>query len=196
MRARVFVCLIASIAGTACAGRQPALITPEPAAPSHVSVPVPPKRSIPWRDRELLQEIRKTGLEAEAVERGLLVQVPTMYLFAFDRAELDADTQRRIRDVAKLLDTPAALGSALIVEGHTDSMGSRAYNQKLSERRAEVVAQELTQAGVARTRITLRAFGQDKPLAPNRHPDGTDNPEGRARNRRVALLIENPPAAR
>ena len=41
-----------------------------------------------------------------------------------------------------------------------------------------------------------RVFGEDKPLEPNRRPDGTDNPEGRAKNRRVALLIENPTNAR
>jgi OOP family OmpA-OmpF porin len=50
----------------------------------------------------------------------------------------------------------------------------------------------LQTAGIARTRITRRAFGASKPLEPNRKADGSDNPAGRAKNRRVTLLIENP----
>lgn len=176
-----------------CSPKQPKAAPPPPPPP--VSVPKPPDRPMPSSERELLSEIKKTGLEAEEVEQGLLIYLPTLYLFEFDRAEVDAETRSRIRQVASLLDSPVAAGRKLIVEGHTDALGSRLYNQKLSERRAEAVIRELTSAGVTRTRISLRAFGKDKPLAPNRNPDGSDNPEGRAKNRRVALLIENPPSA-
>lgn len=186
--------LLALAAGTVssggCAQKTPRAPAP---APTLVSVPAPPARPMPSNERELLSEIKKTGLDAEEVERGLLIYLPTLYLFEFDRAELDADTKRRVSDVATLLDSPAAAGRSLIVEGHTDALGSRDYNQRLSERRAQAVVEALAAAGVSRARISLRAFGKDKPLAPNKHPDGTDNPEGRAKNRRVALLIENPP---
>jgi outer membrane protein OmpA-like peptidoglycan-associated protein len=181
------------VLGLAGCAKKPPKAEPPP-EPARVSVPRPPERPMPSTEHELLSAIKKTGLDAEEVEQGLLIYLPTLYLFEFDRAEVDPETRRRIRQVATLLDSPVAAGRKLIVEGHTDALGSRAYNQKLSERRAEAVIHELASAGVTRTRITLRAFGKDKPLAPNRNSDGSDNPEGRAKNRRVALLIENPPA--
>lgn len=190
---RLVPLVVLGLALTGCASKQPKAEPPPPPPP--VSVPRPPERPMPSTERELLNEIKKTGLDAEEVEQGLLIYLPTLYLFEFDRAEVDAETRSRIRQVAALLDSPVAAGRKLIVEGHTDALGSRAYNQKLSERRAEAVIMELANAGVARPRISLRAFGKDKPLAPNRNADGSDNPEGRAKNRRVALLIENPPAA-
>jgi outer membrane protein OmpA-like peptidoglycan-associated protein len=77
------------------------------------------------------------------------------------------------------------------VQGHTDAIGSEAFNQQLSERRAETVASALEGAGVNPQQITARGFGKRYPVAPNTNPDGTDNPAGRARNRRVEVVIEN-----
>ena len=80
----------------------------------------------------------------------------------------------------------------VVIEGHADAVGSADYNQTLSARRADAVSHELQIAGIVKTRITRRAFGASKPLEPNRKADGSDNPAGRAKNRRVTLLIENP----
>ena len=77
------------------------------------------------------------------------------------------------------------------VEGHTDSIGSDAYNQKLSERRAENVAGTLEKDGVSAQRVTVKGYGKRYPVAPNTTPDGADNPAGRAKNRRVEVVIEN-----
>ena len=60
------------------------------------------------------------------------------------------------------------------------------------EKRADAVIGELVASGVDKSRLSRRAFGKQRPLEPNRRADGTDNPEGRARNRRVALIVENP----
>jgi outer membrane protein OmpA-like peptidoglycan-associated protein len=54
------------------------------------------------------------------------------------------------------------------------------------------VIDELVAAGVDKGRLTKRAFGKERPLEPNRRPEGTGNSEGRAKNRRVALIVENP----
>jgi outer membrane protein OmpA-like peptidoglycan-associated protein len=77
------------------------------------------------------------------------------------------------------------------VEGHTDSIGGDTYNQKLSERRAENVASALENGGVSTQRVTAKGYGKRYPVAPNTNSDGTDNSAGRAKNRRVEVVIEN-----
>jgi outer membrane protein OmpA-like peptidoglycan-associated protein len=76
------------------------------------------------------------------------------------------------------------------VEGHTDAKGTDAYNDRLSQRRARSVRDWLVrEAGVAPTRIGTLGFGERRPVAPNERPDGSDDPEGRQRNRRVEILV-------
>ena len=66
----------------------------------------------------------------------------------------------------------------------------RAY-QALSERRADSVAVALENEGVGKERIATKGYGKRYPVAPNRNSDGTDNPSGRTKNRRVEVIIEN-----
>lgn len=103
--------------------------------------------------------------------------------FALDeaaRAALDA-----------LLDAPAtAGGGAIVLRGHSDSRGSDGDNLVASRRRAELVRDYLVGKGVAPERITLYALGEARPIAPNAMPDGSDDPEGRASNRRVEVDVE------
>jgi OOP family OmpA-OmpF porin len=78
------------------------------------------------------------------------------------------------------------------VAGHTDSIGSDGYNQDLSERRARAVYDYLTTGGVSSERLEGPiGYGETRPIAPNTNPDGSDNPEGRAQNRRTELNVEN-----
>ena len=72
----------------------------------------------------------------------------------------------------------------VIVEGHTDGVGSEGYNMKLSRRRAEAVRGYLVDHGIAPSRIRAEGFGKSRPVASN------DTAEGRAQNRRVELHIE------
>jgi outer membrane protein OmpA-like peptidoglycan-associated protein len=69
------------------------------------------------------------------------------------------------------------------VLGHTDSTGSDAYNQALSERRAQSVADYLSMRGVARARMGIRGYGETQPIAPN------ETEEGRSQNRRVEIKV-------
>ena len=81
-------------------------------------------------------------------------------------------------------------GAKVELEGHTDSKGTDQYNQKLSERRAEAVMQYLIKEGaVDKARISAKGYGESKPIAANKTPEGKDNPKGRAENRRVEVLI-------
>ena len=79
----------------------------------------------------------------------------------------------------------------MIIEigGHTDSKGNDGYNQKLSEQRAQSVVNYLISKGIANSRLQAKGYGETKPIAPNQHPDGSDNPEGREKNRRTELKI-------
>jgi len=93
-------------------------------------------------------------------------------------------------DIAEVL-TAEARNRLISVEGHTDAVGSDTYNQELSKRRVENVAQALEHAGVSSQRITAQGYGERYPVAPNTYPDGRDNLAGRAQNRRVEVAIQN-----
>lgn len=111
----------------------------------------------------------------------LRVTMPQDLLFATDSAQLRGDLVADLRVVARSLnDYP---NSTVLVVGHTDSTGSPAYNQTLSERRAQSVANVLSSQGVSSAR--LRSFGQGEaqPVASNA------TPSGRALNRRVEIII-------
>jgi outer membrane protein OmpA-like peptidoglycan-associated protein len=75
------------------------------------------------------------------------------------------------------------------IEGYTDGKGSDSYNQKLSLRRAESVKKWLETHGLAGIRFSAAGFGAKNPVAPNTKPDGSDDPEGRQKNRRVEIVI-------
>jgi OOP family OmpA-OmpF porin len=96
-----------------------------------------------------------------------------------------------VERIARVLSHPGARTRRIILEGHTDDVGTTSYNLTLSRRRAETVARELIARGIRRDRVTVAAFGETRPAAPNRHADGSDNPDGRARNRRVEAVIRS-----
>lgn len=113
--------------------------------------------------------------------------IPADVLFAFDSATL------RPEAYAALQQTLAAIRQAIPypaiqVEGNTDSIGAPAYNTQLSLRRAQAVAQWLVGQGIPQAAINEVGNGDSRPVAPNRQPNGQDNPGGRAQNRRVELL--------
>ncbi len=141
------------------------------------------------RNRELLEELKKQNLEAAETERGVVVNVPDV-LFTFAKADLTPDAHTKIERMATVLNQQAS-GRHISIEGHTDSIGSEAANQRLSERRAEVVTTGLKDHGVSAQRLTSKGFGERYPVAPNATAAGADNPSGRAKNRRVEVVIEN-----
>jgi len=109
-------------------------------------------------------------------------------LFDYNKATL---TKSDIVELEKAIDFVKKYpGSRIILEGYTDNTGPDTYNLELSQKRAEAVRQHLIQAGaVAEARILATGFGQTKPIAPNKTKEGKDNPEGRAQNRRVEIII-------
>lgn len=108
--------------------------------------------------------------------------------FDFDKSDI---TKADVAELKKAIDFLWKYpGAKVKVEGHTDSKGTEEYNQKLSERRAEAVSQYLIKEGaVGKTMISSTGYGELRPIAPNKTKNGKDNPEGRAENRRVEILI-------
>ena len=110
--------------------------------------------------------------------------------FDFDKATLRPDAVAILSEAAEILKRYPDL--RVEVAGHTDSKGTDAYNQKLSERRAKAVYDYLTGQGVDAARLTgPTGYGEARPIAPNTNADGSDNPEGRAKNRRTELNVQN-----
>ncbi len=114
------------------------------------------------------------------------IKIENVY-FQFDKSNVIAFYSVKIDSVLSLL----ALNPGWIVEvqGHTDTKGTDEYNDKLAVRRAEEVKKYLIKMKLAKERIVVKTFGEKQPAVANELPDGADDPEGRARNRRVEFRI-------
>lgn len=116
------------------------------------------------------------------------VTIPADILFDFDKATIRPEAASALQQVAAVL-RERRRGSVRI-EGHTDSMGSSGYNLRLSERRAVAVETWLMEhEGFSDAGFRTVGYGASRPVAPNTKPDGSDDPAGRQRNRRVELVM-------
>jgi outer membrane protein OmpA-like peptidoglycan-associated protein len=112
-------------------------------------------------------------------------------LFDFDKADILPKAQAALKQVAAVIRDKAKGKGAVTIEGHTDAKGSDSYNQRLSKRRAEAVKNWLVNhEGLGNVSFTTRGFGATKPVSPNKKPDGSDDPEGRQKNRRVEIVVK------
>ena len=111
--------------------------------------------------------------------------------FESGQVELTAAQRDQVREIAKVLKIPSVLSQPVRVFGHTDDRGSEKGNKEVGLKRAEAVARELVFNGIASERLVVDSMGETEPVAPNKLPDGSDNPDGRALNRRVDVVIQN-----
>ena len=126
---------------------------------------------------------RTAGTDVQVTREGdnLVLNIPSGITFAYNSADVQPQFRRTLDQVAETL---AQYNQTYIdVYGHTDSTGSDAYNQTLSERRARSVADYLSSHGVQSARIGTRGYGKTQPIASN------DTDAGRAANRRVEVKI-------
>jgi outer membrane protein OmpA-like peptidoglycan-associated protein len=119
-------------------------------------------------------------LQTQDTARGLIVNMSDV-LFDTGKYTLKPPTQVKLAKISGIL--LAHPGLTLQIEGHTDSVGSDEFNQKLSEQRADAVRDFLASQGVAASSMTAKGFGKTDPIASN------DTPEGRQKNRRVELVV-------
>ena len=141
-------------------GERPAPPPPPPAPVAKRPAPAPPPAAPPASERLVLRGVN-FATDSAAIDPASAVVLDV------------AAEQLRSRDNVRV-----------VVEGHTDSTGADAYNQALSQRRADAVAKYLESKGVPANRLTARGMGESNPVASN------DTREGRALNRRVALEVK------
>ena len=127
----------------------------------------------------LLQQLNAV-LETHDTARGLIANMGDV-LFQTGKYELKPEARERLAKVSGILLAYSSLKVA--IEGHTDSIGTDEFNQRLSEQRAEAVRDYFVAQGISAQSITARGLGKMQPIASN------DTPDGRQRNRRVELVM-------
>lgn len=133
------------------------------------------------------------AIRAETAKCEERLSVLADALFEFDKSTLSPHAEETLLALAPMLKEKVG-ASPVIVEGHTDSIGTDAYNQKLSEARAKTVEAWLKEKGYLKVGSSVKALGKTKPIAPNTNPDGSDSPQGRQKNRRVEIVVKKCPA--
>ncbi len=133
------------------------------------------------QEAELRRRLKGTGVRIARDGNDIRLVMPSDITFDVDKAEIRPEFYRTLNAVAIVLN--GFPETDVVITGHTDSTGSAAYNQRLSERRALAVARYLQAQGVDPRRIEARGMGESMPIASNA------TPEGRAQNRRVEIRI-------
>lgn len=146
---------------------------------------------------EIIQETKPTttmessdnggsSLTGNVSNLNIKINLSADQLFDFDKAvlkpEADAELQKAFDDINGKTE------ATVLVVGHTDAKGSDNYNKRLSDQRANAVKKWLENKGL-KNQILTEGKGAKDPIAPNTNPDGSDNPEGRAKNRRVEIKV-------
>jgi len=127
-------------------------------------------------------------LNAQVVGTEIQISLSGDVLFDFDKWEIKPEAETSLKKIACII---KELHKGYIsIAGYTDSKGAAVYNLKLSQKRADSVKRWFIENSVIeQSNIVTKGYGEAKPVAPNTKPDGSDNPEGRDKNRRVEIKI-------
>jgi outer membrane protein OmpA-like peptidoglycan-associated protein len=129
---------------------------------------------------QLMREL--SDLKAKQTERGIVLTIGDV-LFATGKADLSSDALRSVDKLADFLQKYP--NRNVLIEGHTDSVGSDEFNLTLSQKRADSVKETLTSRGIGEGRIATKGYGKKYPVA------GNDTAAGKQQNRRVEVIILN-----
>jgi outer membrane protein OmpA-like peptidoglycan-associated protein len=150
------------------------------------------RKSLELQQKELELEKTRQALQAQESGRSLSMNLSGDVLFDYDKATLKPAAEEALKKVAVVLSQFPE--SNVIVEGYTDAKGTKSVNMQLSRDRATAVKDWLVRnGGVNSANISATGRGEENPVALNTNPDGSDNPAGRALNRRVSIIVEKPP---
>ncbi len=157
---------------------------PQPTIP-HPTIPQP---TIP---QVTFPEVTIPNVTIQQDNTTTIYTLPADVLFDFDKATIRPDAASALQQIsssiAKRFSNPR-----LEIDGHTDSVGSDAYNLNLSQQRAESVKQWLiTNKNMKPDQLSVKGLGETRPVAPNTNSDGSDNPQGRQQNRRVEIIVRS-----
>lgn len=149
------------------------------------------KKRLELEQKELDLQKAQQEFQAQQSGRSLSMNLSGDVLFDYDKAVLKPEAEQALKKVAVVLSQFPE--SKVAVEGYTDSKGAKATNMQLSRERAQSVKDWLVKnGGVVAGIISTKGYGEQNAIAPNTNPDGTDNPLGRALNRRVSIIVEKP----
>jgi OOP family OmpA-OmpF porin len=156
-------------------------IVPKPEAPAPAPAPAPAARPAPAPAPAPAPVARPAPAPAAPAVAATKVTYAADAFFDFDKSALKAEGRAKLDDlVGKVKDISLEV---IIAVGHTDSVGSDAYNQKLSVKRAEAVKAYLVTKGIEKNRVYTEGKGEKQPVADNK------TSEGRAKNRRVEIEV-------
>lgn len=122
----------------------------------------------------------------DRLEKNKVFVLKNIY-FGLDSANIRPASARELDKLVEVLNDNPEI--KIEMSSHTDSIGSVEYNINLSQRRAAATVNYLIKQGIPAERLVAKGYGESKPIARNTNPDGTDNPEGRQRNRRTEFKI-------
>jgi outer membrane protein OmpA-like peptidoglycan-associated protein len=154
---------------------------------------VPRVESLVFGIENLVFKIENIGGQVQALQvketaTETRIELPADILFDFDKDQVRQTAEPALKQAADLIRANAK--GTVRIEGHTDAKGADVYNLKLSQRRAQSVQIWLTERGGLRgVRFVTQGLGKNRPAAPNAKPDGSDDPEGRQKNRRVEIVF-------
>jgi len=145
-------------------------------------------KSVPLESlKELVTNITlDTILVLDRKEKNKRFVLQNIY-FGYDSANIRPESARELSKLVDLLNDNPEI--KIEMGSHTDSVASNDYNIALSQRRAESTVAYLIRKGISPERLVAKGYGEEVPIARNTNPDGTDNPEGRQRNRRTEFRI-------
>ena len=133
------------------------------------------------QEAKLRQELQGTGVDVVRQGDNIMLDMPSGITFAFNSSDVNSQFYPVLDKVAATLNEYNQ--TTINVAGHTDSVGSDSYNQKLSEQRASSVARYLQSRGVANQRLQTAGYGESRPV------DSNETESGRANNRRVEITL-------
>lgn len=137
-----------------------------------------------------MEKLKKAldDLGAKESDTDYVIELPGDVLFDLDEWTIRKDAEDTLLKVGEII---KSYNHPVTLTGHTDALGTDEYNLDLSRKRARSVKDWLVaRAGVDASLIETDGRGEGQPVAPNTHPDGSDNPEGRQKNRRVEIRIK------
>ena len=128
-------------------------------------------------------------LQVKELGNEVQIDLAADVLFDFDKADILPKAEDTLSKAAAIIKQRAK--GTVVIAGHTDSKGTDAYNMPLSLRRANAVRDWFrTKGGLGNMQFDTKGFGSKQPVVPNQKPDGSDDPEGRQKNRRVEITIK------
>jgi len=176
-----------NVTAASCPAPAAAVVVPPPL--TRPPAPPPPAKVVevpPPPEAAKIPTLAPKPIEVIVSKCEERLRVGADFLFDFDRAEVRPEAAPAMSELAQRV---ASANKTVMIEGHTDGKGTESYNQGLSERRAVAVRTALVGRGLEGRQLITRGFGKSRPVAANERADGSDDPDGRQKNRRVEVVI-------